>query len=438
MPYLKEKLYYSLFRKSLRSKARRIDLVGQGLRVAFQEESLPMHEVKKRISRILLKTGNAPLVGFSDGWWNSYINAIRANSTDYENKERDLLSKTELLSKESLSTDSWLELYRLSLISGLFLVAVAVRSIAEARALQEASVAGVDSRTVRQALAVSLENGDAESANRYLNELAVRGEQSARIEHGRWFVNLVCHGDSEALVGDLEAEQTMFSNVHQKSVAVVGPMPSKVASGDEIDSFDLVAKFNYRGGEGGCDPTTQGTRVEIAYYNIEQSKYISRKMSSTFMADLLSPVFIKDKAYRVLRNANPRGRVIRNAQWLLLDSEFNAGPNAVYDILRFSPTALKVFNSDLMLTAGRFKGYWQPGANEVNYCYSFAKTHDPVIQFRYFQSIWRSRAITGDAAFEEVMSLTLEEYICRLQQAHGSIGREKICPFLEPESARLH
>lgn len=438
MPYLKEKLYCSLFQSRLRSKERRLDLVGQGLKAAFQEEAFSIEAVKKQLAKTLFKTGNASLVTFSDTWWQSYIRTVRATSVDYEDRELDLLSKTKLLFKDSLSTDSWLELYRLCLVSGLFVVGVEVRAIAEARVLEEASFPGADSRTLRQALAVSLEHGDAGSASRFLDELAAKGESHERIKHGRWFIRLVCHGVLEALVGDLQAEKDMFSSVHQKKVAVVGPVPTTVASGPEIDSFDLVAKFNYRGGNGGCDPETQGTRVEIAYYNIEQSKYIGRKMSPAFMSGLLFPVYIKEKAFRVLKNTNSRGRMIRNVEWLLFSSEFNAGPNAVYDILRFSPGAVRVFNSDLMLTAGRFKGYWQPGAREVNYCYSFAKTHDPVIQFRFFQSIWEAGVITGDAAFEEVMSLSLKDYIFRLQEAHGSIGRERICPFLGLESAAVH
>lgn len=438
MPYVKEKLHYLLFRKSLRSKDRRLDLIGKGLEAAFGQESLSATEVRNRITGVLYRTGNAPLVTFSESWWHCYISTVCATVSEYEAKERELISETKCLARKSLTADCWLELYRLCLVSGLFLVGLEVRAIAEARTLQEASDDGAGLRSVRRGLAVALEHGDAARAGGFLDKLAASGESVKNIAHGRWLTKLVCDGGLEPLVADVGVEKAMFSDIHRKRVAVVGPVPAKTSLGAEIDRFDRVAKFNYRGGDVGCDPETQGVRVDIAYYNIEQSKYISRNKSPAFLGDLLFPVFIKNKAYRVLKDANPRGRVIRNLQWLLLDSEFNAGPNAVYDILRFAPGQLKVFNSDLMLTAGRFKGYWQPGAKEVNYCYSFAKTHDPVLQFRYFQNIWKAGVIIGDEAFEDVMSMSLEEYIHRLQEAHGAIGRERICPRLGHESKNLH
>jgi hypothetical protein len=107
-------------------------------------------------------------------------------------------------------------------------------------------------------------------------------------------------------------------------------------------------------------------------------------------------------------------------QWLLPDTHFNAGPNAVIDLLRFRPGAVNIFNTDLMLSAGRFAGYRPEGAKPIEYTRSFIKTHDPVLQYVTMHRLWELGYIAGDTRFESVMTMGLSGYLEKLQGVHGA------------------
>jgi hypothetical protein len=105
---------------------------------------------------------------------------------------------------------------------------------------------------------------------------------------------------------------------------------------------------------------------------------------------------------------------------MLPDTHFNAGPNAVLDLLRFNPAGIRVFNTDMMLSAGRFSGYRLAGAKPIDYTRSFIKTHDPFLQYEIMQRLWHMGSISGDPRFDEVMAMGLRRYTEQLQQAHGA------------------
>ncbi|MDX1756772.1 MAG: hypothetical protein R3175_11980 [Marinobacter sp.] len=426
--FARERLLPYLQRRALRKTDRRMDRWHRGLRKAFRTAH-PGLPAAHQLQRVAVRTGHRALLALPEHWWTAYAGAVKATVAELPAFEARLLESTRQLSAERLDTSQWLELYRVCLISGLYVAALAVRQLAENRARDEAARPGASLDQLRTGFAVALETGDEAGARDLLGRLAQVGESHEHLEHAAWLVDLVTVGEVAPFADGSHADNPVTqlrAALEGNTVALVGPVPVEAAQGAEIDRFDLVAKFNYRGGGLGCDPETQGRRVDIAYYNIQQSKYIARKLDPGFLAHLAFPVFIKDKGLRLLSPWAPSGRVLRNLQWLLLDSEFNAGPNAVYDLLRFAPARLKVFNTDLMLTAGRFQGYAQPGGEEINYSFSFAKTHDPVIQFRFLQCLWRTGRIEGDERFDKVMKLSLDDYIRKLQDGHGEIARESL------------
>lgn len=428
--FVRERVLSRLQRRALKKKDRRIDLWHRGLQKAFRAVNLgTMAAHQRRLHRVAVRTGNRALLALPQHWWAAYSAAVTAPVNRLPEVQAGLLERTRRLSASLMETDHWLELYRVCLISGLYSVALGVRQLAEIRGRDDAARPGATLSQLRTGFSVALEHGEGALACDLLGRLARAGESRAHLDHGAWLVDVVTGSEfgafAEADYGNDPLSQ-LRTTLEGKNVALVGPVPTDRAQGVEIDSFDLVAKFNYRGGELGCDPETQGRRVDIAYYNIQQAKYIARELDPSFLANLAFPIFIKDKGLRLLKSWAPSGRVLRNMQWLLLDSEFNAGPNAVYDLLRFAPARLKIFNTDLMLTAGRFQGYAQPGGEEINYSFSFAKTHDPVMQFRFFQCLRRNGQIEGDERFDYVMSLSLDDYIRKLQDGHGEIARESL------------
>ncbi|TGN38524.1 hypothetical protein [Marinobacter confluentis] len=363
-------------------------------------------------------------------WWFSYVQLVLSDDENHLEIERRLIGQTESIPVDRLSPSAWHELFRICMFSGLFILGQAVRLKASHAYLGCAEMSSAQAPNVKLALSQCLENGDAEGSKRLLERLASLGESERKLRQGHWFRELLCFGKLQPLIFDASAdsvENRMLEATSGQNIAIVGPAPTSTPNGAEIDSFGRVIKFNYRGGEQGCDPSTQGTRVDISYYNNGQAEYISKNAGQEFPGGLQFPVFIKPRGLKLLHNRVSYGRVIESPKSFLFNSEFHAGTSAAVDTLRFCPARLKIFNSDLMLSAGRYKGYWRPGTKPVNYCLSFAKTHDPFMQYHVLHRLWSLGVLEGDARFTEIMAGGLDQYIQELQAAHGSQGKETLC-----------
>lgn len=424
-----ERIRYLLQRKSLLSRSYRLSIVAIGLRRVLRDFddglSAPGY---RQIERILTRTGNWRLRSIGREWWSVFADAVVANKENYADKEARVLKACKSLPEGDLCSNDWLELYRICLISGLFVVGTELRKRAETLALKESKPADASVDAVRRAMSVMIERGCFDSARYLLQRLYEKEDTPELLEHADWLIQLLEDGKPSIFSrsGQSVAEMKALQAMQGAQVALVGPVPVSSQNGPEIDRFDLVAKFNYRGGDGGLDPATQGQRIDISYYNLQQAKFIARKLTPSFLSKISFPIFIKDKGFRLLGRWNINARVLINLQWLLFDSELNAGPNAIFDLLRFAPGRIKVFNTDLMLTAGRFKGYSQPGGEEINYSHSFSKTHDPLMQFRWVKLAWSCGLLDGDESFRDVMKGSEIAYIKRLQEGHGAIARENI------------
>ncbi len=429
MPVWIDRVRYLLRRKSLRSRDRRLGVLASGFEKIFRSSPSTLSDRNFRaIEKLLVRTGNQCLTGIGRVWWSAFAEAVTANEAGFPDKEAALLAIGAEASGDGFKSDDWLELYRICLISGLYTVGVGLRRRAEIAALVEAEPSNASEQQLCRALSVLIETGRFSEARSMLARLQKAESDPKLVEHGYWLVSLLADEAPTPLVRpeEFSAESKMLEALRGSSVALVGPVPTDAENGHEIDSFDLVAKFNYRGGSGGLDPATQGKRVDISYYNIQQSKHIARNTDASFLSSVPFPVFIKDKGVRLLGQYATNGRVLKNLQRLLFDSELNAGPNAIFDLLRFTPATVKVFNTDFMLTAGRYKGYSQPGGEEINYSHSFAKTHDPLMQFRWARLAWSRGLIDGDDRFREVLGYEESTYMTRLQEGHGGIARENL------------
>ena len=422
------------FRKRIQSRLRPSKLGRRSFRMvvlyeAFCEAFDPragVEDIRSCIFSGLKRVGDDALIGLPEHWWNTYIRLVLCGERPHDALENELLEVTEKLAIDLLEPRIWHDLFRICLFSGLFRVGLVARKKAS-HAYQSIDIdESSDVVSISLALSQFLESGDAVGATHALERLSKLGLSDDDLAQGAWFRDLLCSGEVRPLIFDQQDDspecQTLRA-VSGKTVAIVGPVPSSTMNGTEIDKQDVVLKFNYRGGEQGCDPDTQGRRVDVAYYNIDQAKYIAKHGGDEFPGKLSFPVCIKSKGLRALARKAPNARSIKSPQWLLFDSEFHAGTNATLDIIRFSPGAVKVFNSDLMLTAGRYKGYWRPGTKEVNYCLSFGKTHDPVMQYNYLYLLWSKGIVSGDERFLEIMSSGLGKYIEDLQEVHGLKGK---------------
>lgn len=346
----------------------------------------------------------------------------RLRETDLQEVEARALA----LPIRELPAASWLDLFRFSIGLGFFTLANTLREKFLDRAIFDAQEYGANRKTYTLACYACAERGDYDGAAQWLSRMSVLGCEEHRLSQARWFIALISGTDcpeADYLPARTPADGAFGNLVEGQRVALVGPVATQVEHGTEIDGHDLVVKLGYRGGYHSCDPVFQGRRIDISYYNNTQAVTLSRGEFSHIFASLRWAVCHNRKGTNCFLPAPANLRQVQSLQWLLPDTHLNAGPNAIIDMLRFRPASIHVYNTDMMLSSGRFAGYREPGNEETNYTRSFIKTHDPILQYRIMNRLWATGRINGDRRFEKVMGLGLDGYLTELQKAYGAVDR---------------
>ncbi|WP_404368166.1 hypothetical protein [Marinobacter sp.] len=361
-----------------------------------------------------------------EAFWEEIVSASRLceQALDMEVRQAKLISLGEKLQPDLLPMPGWLDMYRLCLAVGFFSAGKTLRDHGLAVAANRARSA-VDEQVLIPGFHAALEKGRWDEAKMLLDRLKATELSGGRIDQVQWLLGLLSGaGDSTDYTrrDKMPDEDQEFADlVKGKKLALVGPVPTTLPKGPEIDGFDCVVKFSYRGGEKGRDPQSQGRRIDISYYNNSQAAALSKIDYAEVLKELKFAVFLNRKGRSLFPESERRMRRLTPFLWLLPDTHFNAGPNALFDLLRFAPAGVHVFNTDLMLSAGRFEGYRPAGARQIDYTRSFIKTHDPVLQYEFMRLAWQAGCITGDQGFTEVMEMGIDTYLSRLQQVHGCV-----------------
>jgi hypothetical protein len=334
------------------------------------------------------------------------------------------------LQPELLPPAGWLDLSRLCIAIGLFQPARVLREAGLGRMLMDV---GHRSATLEQLTAccyASLERDDYESSMRFLNRMELAGCQDKWLLQAAWFVKLLSGERIREVSGPgrfrTREDEEFGRFVRDQQIAVVGPVASNVVQGEEIDRHDVIVKFGYRGGSGGREPETQGRRLDISYYNNTQAEQLAKSAYDKVLSEIRWGVCNNRKGRCHFPADYPGLRQVASLQWLMTDTHLNAGPNAILDLLRFGPGNIKVFNTDMMLSSGRFAGYKPEGDKPIDYTRSFIKTHDPILQYQIMRRLWSVGYIEGDVRFESVMKMGVREYLEELQKAYGADTRALI------------
>lgn len=88
-------------------------------------------------------------------------------------------------------------------------------------------------------------------------------------------------------------------------------------------------------------------------------------------------------------------------------------PKIVYDLIRFSPGRIKIFNADFFLgPAPHYSGYL---TYDIKLVQSFLG-HDVIRNFRLLKQWFSAGLVEADAALSEILALNEEEVIERVAQ----------------------
>ena len=226
----------------------------------------------------------------------------------------------------------------------------------------------------------------------------------------------------------LTAKEKRFAEyIKNKSVAIVGPVQSGLGLGNEIDSFDVVLRFNYNGLEK-FSTTEFGAKTDISFYIVQilvPNKFEKEKVKRMSELDwvIMDTAHKEDDICFLGVNADIRPRYF--AAHMFASTFFKGAPSGIQrvlmDILRFDTGKVKVFNTNLFLEnnyAKAYKSRGKMGADHFNFFW-----HDPLSNFTFLKRLKEHNIIDTDSILTTILKMNEHQYIEELEvrYAHKNI-----------------
>lgn len=258
------------------------------------------------------------------------------------------------LDSDTLRVPEWLCIFDMLNWNGLLQLGNLARQHAIQRAMRQADAEGADVASLQQGVCAALEQGELERAGRYLARLPTAAQKTARAAELR-AVHALFSGHLEAFRKEWPhtprpVDQRFREYLRGKSVAVVGPAPTESTDGAEIDSFDVVARINWRGIESLKELDEFGQHTNISLHNAHTARLFPIKKQL---------VIVKKLDYLLTRRPNlvhslqsPQASKIRiiSEYPASFYKSLNSVPAVVFDLLLHGADNIKVFKINFYLS----------------------------------------------------------------------------------------
>ncbi len=348
------------------------------------------------------------------------VSGSRNSKVDAEDYDL-ILSKSVELEPGLLSLEGWKNLCHLTNKNGLFRLGGIMRNKAVDRAYQEAQPEDAASIVVTEAFKAAVDQADFAAAERMLSRMKKTplNIDRSEIEKFRLYFSIL-KGDKEearALAGKYftDNDKKYSDYLKGKTVAVVGPAPTDEALMDEIDSYDLVIRINYRGRDHLPDPKEFGTKLNVSYYNGTCINNISKTGKYDMFNDLDFAVF-KSLKYSFQKNlvAKMRGRILFPLKYYRFYGTVNMVPATLYDLVHFEAARIKLFKVNFYLSKTIYhEGYSSYKDGKINW--GNLAGHNPVTQINITRHLWKAGQIEVDNTCKNVLSLSNDQYLSGLE-----------------------
>lgn len=207
--------------------------------------------------------------------------------------------------------------------------------------------------------------------------------------------------------------------VKERSVAIVGMADVGLKHGREIDQFDLVIRFNWHP-EVFLEAERFGRRSDVSYYGSSNLGAYRAYIESA--CDLRCVVLeeFDTKRFGWLNGLDvPVRESIRGWSY---DSPFMFGAAAavqrvLMDVLRFRPSRVKIFNTNLYLDIAYPPEY---NTSDINMFPAFS-VHDPLSNFIFTQKCVTGWGVEVDEVLGQVLSLGADNYLRQLWKGKKGI-----------------
>lgn len=210
-----------------------------------------------------------------------------------------------------------------------------------------------------------------------------------------------------------ETEQRFGDLICGKRIALVAPAVPIVAQGAEIDSFDLVVRTNFSSHQTiSKHADFIGSRTDVSYYNgnfePDNRSAIRQEMEASplqfmvlrFQEENVKSIYTPHLPVRTSHMTNP-----------LYKMNAYAVPKIVYDLLRYNPARIKIFNADFFLgDKSHYDGYIDYTIDVITSFFG----HDVLRNFLLIKR-WRDLGLVEtDDRLSGIMELTTEQLLQRI------------------------
>jgi hypothetical protein len=212
--------------------------------------------------------------------------------------------------------------------------------------------------------------------------------------------------------------------IEGRSVAIVGPASPLDSVGPEIDTYDIVVRTNFRT-DLNLPAELFGSRTDVSYYN--HASWTTRRDGVLNAAKFLDWINLKGRNDDILlRTLLPSfaggSRVFFQADPLFFEGNPMAIPNIIFDLIRFSPSRIKLFCTSFLYAENSYHpGYhsYAKSSLSVKVISDSLRLHDPFSGFMLTQRLFQANLISADSLCEDALNTNRSEYASRLNEVYG-------------------
>lgn len=220
----------------------------------------------------------------------------------------------------------------------------------------------------------------------------------------------------------LNADSAMEALIKGRRVAIVGPADTGDTFGDVIDSFDVVVRTNFDSDFVRTHRTSMGSRTDIAYYSGRDLASGFERISESVAQGELKLVVGRMRSYYEYQHLDvPWLRFYRHEFPLYFHGQPLGVQRMCYDLLQFDPAEICLFNTDFY--TGQFTVGYREASDTVfgpgSVMNDLIVNHDLSFDFTFTQALRQADVLTAAGKAAEVLSLSLDEYLQRLEQAEN-------------------
>jgi len=212
-----------------------------------------------------------------------------------------------------------------------------------------------------------------------------------------------------------------------KSVAIVGPAPNNLESGQEIDGFDVVVRPKFNKGFVEGNRTFIGSKTDVSYYQLDSKSKIPYESIKT-LKFIVNSSILQDEEINEMKNLSTRSYSFNfDKLWAGYTTQL---PKILIDIIinKKDTANIKLFNFNFYMEQNLYISEYrgnprtkssQYDKNDLYYLWNLHSWHDLLSNWKVIKFIVKSFNISSTEKIESLLSYNDNKFIEILEELYG-------------------